>query len=266
MTSAVSAQIDWIGWLRRWDAQQSFYLTTREQRFSVMLDAIAAIVGAESDRAFLALDLACGPGSISQRLLARFPGAHGFALDLDPVLLAIGRGALGSCEGRLTWLDDDLNDPAWAERLAQHLEGRQLDAVLSSTALHWLAPGSLARVYRELGQLVRPGGVFLNADHMQYGSHAPTLRTLTADIKERKLAARRAASDVEDWETWWQAISAEPGLAELVKERERRMAWRDRKWTNAGLDFQKGALIDAGFREVDTIWQWLDNRVLLAVR
>ena len=266
MTSAVSAHIDWIDWMRRWDAQQSLYLTTREERFSVMLDAIAGTVAAESDAAFLALDLACGPGSISQRLLARFPGAHAFALDFDSVLLSIGRGALGSYEGRLTWLVDDLNDPAWAERLAQRLEGRQLDAVLSSTALHWLAPGSLARVYRELGQLVRPGGVFLNADHMPYGSHTPTLRTLSTDIKERKLAARRAASDVEDWETWWQAVSAEPGLAELVKERDRRMARRDRTWTNAGLDFQKGALVDAGFREVDTIWQWFDNRVLLALR
>jgi hypothetical protein len=44
------------------------------------------------------------------------------------------------------------------------------------------------------------------------------------------------------------------------------MAWRDRKWADAGVDFQVGALTDAGFREVDTIWQWLDDRGLMAVR
>jgi SAM-dependent methyltransferase len=266
VTSALSAQVDWAAWLRRWDAQQTFYLPMREERFEVMFDALEATVGSETNGAFVALDLACGPGSISQRLLARFPTAHAFAVDLDPLLLAIGQGALGTSDGRITWLDDDLNDPAWADRLAERLAGRQLDAVLSSTALHWITPGALARVYRALGQLMRPGGVFLNADHMQFGPQRPTIRALTAEIKTRRRTALRAATAVEDWEQWWQAIRAEPRLAELLAERERRMAWRDGKWTNAGLDFQIGALVDAGFREVDVIWQWLDNRVLMAVR
>jgi SAM-dependent methyltransferase len=266
LAGALDTRVDWTSWLRRWDAQQAYYTTTREQRFEVMFDALEATVGAETAGAFVALDLACGPGSISQRLLTRFPAAHALALDLDPLLLAIGQGALGSFGGRLSWLEADLNDASWADQVTTRLAGRQLDAVLSSTALHWITPGALARVYRELGQLLRPGGVFFNADHMLYGPDRPVVRALTADIKARKRAALRAASDLEDWEQWWQAVRSEPRLANLVAERERRMAWRDGKWTNASLDFQIGALKDAGFREVETIWQWLDNRVLMAVR
>src|SRR3954454_22400382 len=175
VTDTRTPQGEWAGWLRRWDAQQSLYMTTREERFEAMLDAVAATIADEHDGNIVVLDIACGPGAISQRLLARFPAASSFAVDLDPVLLAIGEGALGTVDGRLTWIADDPNDPAWAERLAEQLGGRQLDAVLSSTALHWVSPGTLGRVYRELGQLMRPGGVFLNADHMQYSPDRPTI-------------------------------------------------------------------------------------------
>jgi len=270
ITDAPTRQVDWADWLRRWDAQQSLYMTTREERFEIMLDALEATVaaspGAQDEGGIVALDLACGPGAISQRLLARFPNARTFAVDLDPVLLAIGQGALGTLDGRLTWLEENLNEPAWADRLAERLAGRQLDAVLSTTALHWLSPGTLARVYSELGQLMRPGGVFLNGDHMMYAPDRPTIREMALGMRQRRRQAVQATSAAEDWERWWQAVEAEPGLTDLFAERERRFAWRDRTWVNASLAFQIGALKDAGFREADVIWQRLDNRVLMAVR
>ena len=99
VTDTLTAQVDWADWLQRWDAQQSLHMTTREERFGTMLDALDSTVakepGAQDDGGIVALDLACGPGAISQRLLARFPNARAFAVDLDPVLLAIGQGALG---------------------------------------------------------------------------------------------------------------------------------------------------------------------------
>lgn len=265
VTETRTAQVDWAGWLRRWDAQQSLYMTTREERFAVMLDAVEGTVAADPQSDIVALDIACGPGAISQRLLERFPTARSFAVDLDPVLIAIGRGALGTVDGRLNWAEDDLNDPTWAERLAEKLNGRKLDAVLSTTALHWVSPGTLARVYRELGDLLRPGGVFLNGDHMAYAPDRPTIKGLAAATRERRRSIAPPPG-VDTWEGWWEAVAADPGLKELHTERERRFEWRDRVWANAGLDFQVGALRDAGFREIDTIWQRLDNRVLMAVR
>jgi SAM-dependent methyltransferase len=217
-------------------------------------------------RPFVALDLACGPGAIAQRLLARVPDAEVMGVDTDPVLLALGEGALGSLGGRMTWIKDDLNDPAWAERLASRLDGRPLDAVLSSTALHWPSPGTLARVYRDLGQLMRPGGVFMNADHMAFPPSVETIRTAALALKERRRVAARSQAGAEDWDAWWVALRQEPGLADLLAEREERFSWRDGVWANASLEFQKGALFVAGFREVDVVWQRLDSRVLMAIR
>ena len=40
------------------------------------------------------------------------------------------------------------------------------DAVLTATALHWLHSEPLAALYGQIAELVRDGGVFMNADHM----------------------------------------------------------------------------------------------------
>src|SRR5688572_23704492 len=102
MTLASDPTIDWADWLHRWDRQQEGYLPDREERFTAMLDVIDLQLRPD----FLALDLACGPGAIAQRLLERFPDARTIALDTDPVLLALGEGALGGMGGRLTWMKD----------------------------------------------------------------------------------------------------------------------------------------------------------------
>ena len=261
-TATPTGAIDWTTWLTRWDTQQQGYLPDREERFAIMLDVLAAQLRPD----FVALDLACGPGSISQRLLARFPQASTIALDTDPVLLALGHGALGTLNGRVTWLKDDLNDPTWIERLTEALAGRPLDAVLSSTALHWLAGDVLARVYHQLGRLMPKGSVVMNADNMPFGPHEPGFQRIATIIKEGEQRTSFQQDGVEDWEAWWRALEQEPALATLFAEREARFASRDRSWIRPGYDFQVGALREAGFQEVGTFWQRRDNRVLLAIR
>ena len=110
-----SPSIDWGMWLRRWDAQQAAYLPDREERFTAMLDVLDVLLPEE----FVALDLASGPGAISQRLLGRFPRARCVAVDFDPVLLTMGQAVLGDQGGRLRWVTADLSDPAWGEALGE---------------------------------------------------------------------------------------------------------------------------------------------------
>jgi SAM-dependent methyltransferase len=255
----VQQQIDWLDWLQRWDAQQEGYVPEREARFTAMFDALAALLPAS----FVALDLACGPGSISQRLLARFPGARAIAADIDPVMLAIGRGALGTVDGRLRWIEADLASPDWLEALGE----TQVDAVLSTTALHWVTPEPLARLYRDLGRLLRPGGLFLNGDNMDFSPALPTFARLSQRVREEQWTdAAFAARGIETSEQWWDALALEPALALLLTERTRRFAGKQRQDSPPGFDVHVAALCDAGFREVGTIWQVLSNRVLLAVR
>lgn len=250
--------IDWAAWLRRWDAQQTAYLPDREERFTAMLDVLGTLLPEE----FVALDLACGPGAISQRLLDRFPRARSVAVDLDPVLLAMGEGVLGDADGRLRWVTADLADPGWVAALGE----TSFDAVLSTTALHWLPVEPLVRLYRQLGDLVREGGVVLNGDNLDFAPHEDALRLLSEAMTERQRAAAFDAGGAEDWDAWWSALEREPGLESLFILRAERFFGFDHGAEAPIFDVHAAALRNAGFREVGVIWQHFDNRVLLGVR
>jgi SAM-dependent methyltransferase len=191
---------------------------------------------------------------------------------------------LGTQDGRLRWVEADLRDPAWIDQLGEE----RVDAVLSTTALHWLDTGSLARVYRQLGSLVRPGGVVLNGDHMKFPPHLPSFRALAGWIAERQRAEAFDARGADDWRGWWSAFAQQPGMGPLVEERERRFARGsgqrhgtgaadagdaeevvgavDEEETSPIGEVHEAALRDAGFREVGLIWRQPDDGVLLAVR
>lgn len=268
------APVTMSDWYHRWEAQQSAYVFHREERFAAMLDALEGTLGSD----FIALDLGCGPGALARRIADRFPRTRVLAVDLDPVLLAIADAAHGNAGGRIRWVQANLGDPAWPAALADlGVEG--VDAALSTTAIHWLRTGAIADLYRQLARLVRPGGIVLNGDHMQYAPVLPTFRRLAEDWRARQLEAGRAAGS-DTWEQWWLGVRADPQFSQLLEERDRLYAWRPREREAAigsssaegaevvhtGIDLHMAALREAGFREVDTVWQRLDNRVVLAVR
>lgn len=249
--------IDWGDWLRRWDRQQTRYLPFREERFNAMFDAVDALLPPD----FVALDLGCGPGSLSQRLLERFPQARVIAVDQDPLLLAMGQGALGDIDGRLRWIDANLRELSWRQRIGV----ASVDVALSTTALHWLPPDQLVRLYTELGTLIRPDGLFLDGDHMAYAPGMESFARVRDMVSKR--AERAAEQDgAESWRGWWDAITREPALADLVAERERRLPESAHGDFELTYDLHAAALGNAGFRSVGVLWQRLDDRVLLAVR
>jgi SAM-dependent methyltransferase len=259
VSTEIQPGTDWLGWLQRWDAQQEGYVPERESRFTAMFDVLAELLPAS----FVALDIACGPGSISQRLLARFPAAQVIAIDIDPVMLAIGRGALGTAGGRLRWIEADLATSEWLDALGDV----QVDAALSSTALHWLGLEPLTRLYHDLGRVLRAGGVVLNADHLSYGPALPTFERLSRRALDDQWSdASFAARGIETAEQWWDSLAGEPAFAPLLTARAERFAGKRRQQSSPGFDAHVTALRDAGFREIGTIWQVLSDRVLLAVR
>ncbi|EPJ43524.1 MAG: hypothetical protein OFPII_41140 [Osedax symbiont Rs1] len=269
-TKTLAKEINWQHWMERWDTQQSYHLPMREERFNIMLDSVAALCPADS----VVLDLACGPGSISQRLLAQLPDARSIAVDYDPVLLKLGQQTLGDADGRLHWLKLDLNNPNWVTQIQAtlaHLGRSHLDAVLSSTALHWLTTPRLIEVYRELALLTRPGGLLLNADHMAFPPTLPSFRNLAEQARAKSKLKIDNQGSSEDFQQWWTAIetqwlSEDPTLQPLFDEHHAHYEVRDRRYGKALAALHLSALADAGFIEADTIWQRYDNRVVLAVR
>ncbi len=271
-------ETDWGEWLRRWEAQQGHHMPRREERFQVIIAGLRARSG---DRPRV-LDLGCGPGSLAVRILAALPGAEVVAIDRDPVLLRLGREALGGRPG-LSFADADLGDPRLREL------GAGFDAAVSTTALHWLDLTALRELYRNLAAMLRPGAILLNGDR-QHASAGSELEELCTEVRraadaeldrggghassgstpgpEGGAAPPTPAAGVaaETWETWWGAVEEEPAFAVAVEERRLRHHDHPHRSDPPTLRDHEEALRAAGFREVGSLWQHWDDRVLAAIR
>ncbi|MFJ7942438.1 class I SAM-dependent methyltransferase [Streptomyces sp. NPDC096354] len=249
-----AAGTDWQAWQQSWDRQQEWYLPDREERFRVMLDMVEAVVGPEPR----VLDLACGTGSITDRLLKRFPEATSTGVDLDPALLAIARGSFAGDE-RATFVTADLKDPEWVERLPHDT----YDAVLTATALHWLHSEPLTTLYGQLAGLVRDGGVFMNADRM--------IDTATPRINAAESAYRHAAMDrakaagALDWADWWALAAEDPVLAAPTAERYK-IYGEHADGDMPSARWHAETLRAAGFGEARTVWASPSDSLVLAVK
>ncbi|MER7586195.1 class I SAM-dependent methyltransferase [Micromonospora sp. NPDC127501] len=242
--------------LELWNDQQSAYVAHRDLRF----DAMADVLRLHCPDDLTILDLACGPGAISDRMLAQFPRATAVAVDYDPILLEIARRALDRYAARVEVHDVDLVADGWEEALT----GRRVDAVLTSTALHWLAPEELLRVYTTVALLLPAGGVLLNADHLRYDESARTLRDI-AGRHDTQVQQETFAAGALTYSAWYAEAARHPELAGLAAQRERRFADRPPQ-APASLAFHLAALRTAGFAEVGTVWQYLDDYVVFARR
>jgi len=260
MITPGTAELDYGSWLSRWDAQQATYIADREGRFEVLFDALEAALGGPPATV---VDLGCGPGSLGVRLLDRFGAARVIGVDVDPVLLTLGRGAYGDRE-RLTFVTADLRDPGWLERLGVD----QVDAATSSTALHWLGPEAVGRLYADLARLVRPGGVFLDADHVRLGPADATAAAVARRMTDLELARRPAAAApaAESWDEWWRAVRAEPGLAAQVAARDRLDHGERHGRHELSDEDHRRVLRDVGFAATDVVWRRGADRVLAAFR
>jgi len=249
-------------WIARWDRQQEVYLADREDRFAALIDAAEAGTGRPDP---LVLELGCGPGSLAVRLLARIPAATVIAVDADPVTLALGRAAYAGVPA-LRFLDLDLRAPGWEAELGLEA-GQRFDAVVSTTALHWLSAAELRALYQVLAGLLRTGGLFLDGDHLRLDeTENPVLARLDRVLEEAE-GQRRYPEGYpgEDWQHWWQAVTADPALAAAAAERDRR-ALHHHGPEGTQLAAHVEALRAAGFAETGTLWQRGANRILAAVR
>ncbi|MFD7662213.1 class I SAM-dependent methyltransferase [Streptomyces sp. NPDC059788] len=245
---------DWQGWQDSWDRQQEWYMPDREERFRVMLDMVEALVGTEPR----VLDLACGTGSISDRLLKRFPKARSVGVDLDPALLAIAEGYFRG-DDRVTFVRADLKDPRWTEALPHD----SYDAVLTATALHWMHTGPLRGLYGQLGGLVREGGVFMNADHMPDGD-TPRIDAAERALRHARQEEAKAAGAL-DWRDWWDRAAADPVLAAPTAERFE-IYGEHADGDTPSQTWHCEVLRESGFGEARAVWRSPSDALVLALK
>ncbi len=242
-------EFEWSEWISRWEAMQARYLPGRAERFAVMIAVIRATLPAVQR----IVDLGCGPGSLMRHVLEAFPQAQVTGIDLDPRLLLLGKAQLAEFGDRAQLILDDLREPRWSAQVLT-----PADAVVSATALHWLAPDRLAALYDQVARVLRPGGIFLNADHV--GSDFPPIQAMWG--RQREAARAQGATPADDWTSFWQAYNARLGISAQAAPRGMQGG------VEAGLPlaWQFHSLKTSGFQAVDCFWRSDGDAVYGGVR
>ena len=247
--------INYDEFLSSWELQQSALIEMREERFSFMMDVIEE-THPEVNRI---LDAGCGPASFTVRLARRFKDARIYSIDYDPVLLALAKSNASIYGSRVKILEYDLKGNAWAKDLAD--EG--FDAIVSTTALHWIPRNNLSNVYENFYKLLKDGGIFMDGDHFRSNSDSVYLHEMYSKIRNKISALNISREKAMNWEEWWEYILNSGVFREELMERSKRYLSGSHD-QNVSLEEHIDILKHAGFSSTGVIWQYLDNRVLFS--
>jgi SAM-dependent methyltransferase len=165
------------------------------------------------------LDLGTGDGRLLARLQRERPHFRGVGLDVSKLMLNAARARFEG-EEQIELVEHDMINPL--PKLGR------FDAVVSSMAIHHLEHDRKRELYAEVFEVLEPGGVFANFEHVA----SPTQRLHIA---------------------FFAAIS-EPLEHEDPSDRLLDVAT------------QLAYLWEAGFTDVDCYWKWLEMALLIGVK
>jgi SAM-dependent methyltransferase len=111
------------------------------------------------------LDLGCGDGILGRTVLGDYPQAAGVFLDFSEYMIDAARQKAGN--RKATFVVQSFAETSWT----QSIEGQgPFDLIVSGLAIHHLVDQRKRELYQELFDLLAPGGLFLNLEHVALGS------------------------------------------------------------------------------------------------
>ena len=209
---------------------------------------LVAHVPAEPDEAFLAVEIGCGTGWLSEAVVTTFPRARVRALDGSPEMLRLAGERLAHHAERVELRRFTLEDPDWPGAI-----GKQVRCFLSSLVLHHLDASGKQALFRQVHERLAPGGGLLVADLVAPASELGrryAARAWADEVHARSLAltgnedAARAFAEMEwNWFDYPDPIDMPSPLAD-----------------------QLGWLHAAGYTGVDVPWARAGHAVICAYR
>jgi tRNA (cmo5U34)-methyltransferase len=195
------------------------YLRERES-IPHRVDALGVLCELLPERVERVLDLGTGDGVILALVLSTRPGATGVGLDFGDEMLRRARERFAG-DARVAIDRHDLDEPLPAAL-------GTFDLVVSSFAIHHCPPARQHDLYGEVFEILRPGGRFVNAEHVASPS---------VELHQEFLTALGVAPEQDDPSN--QLVAVEQHLT----------------WLNAH-----------GFENSECFWKWRELAVVAGTR
>lgn len=141
------------------------------------IDMMLRVVAARSVPVERFVDLGCGSGVLARAVLAHYPKAAAVLVDFSEPMLAEARTALATHRPPPQFVRADLAGPAWRDAVQL---AAPFDLVVSGYAIHHLQDVRKRALYREIHDLLAPGGFFLNVEHV--ASSTPWVEQVANDL------------------------------------------------------------------------------------
>jgi len=201
------------------------------------------------DTAIAVADLGAGFGAISDQILNRYPKSAVTCIDGSAEMMGLARERLAKYGARVRFHLADLAHPSWRDGLAA-----PFDAAVSGLAIHHLTDERKRELYREVRDLLRPGGLFLNNDIVAAPAALKArFETITLNVIQEQDRARRGV-----------ARSIDQIQAEMHEQL--RLSGGQHHSHIAPLAAQLAWLAEAGFKSIDCYWKYLDFAVFGGAR
>jgi tRNA (cmo5U34)-methyltransferase len=114
-------------------------------------------------------DLGAGDGGFAALVMDAHPESTCVLVDFSEPMFAAAEARLGDRRDRWELVNADLATSAWLDRLSRN---DRFDAIVSRLCIHHLPDERKRELYEEAFQLLAPGGLFLNWDHVAIGGLA----------------------------------------------------------------------------------------------
>lgn len=210
------------------------FVPRRREQLAVVCDLLTGLPRPD------VLELGCGDGRLTERMLDRLPDVRVTAVDASAEMLRLARIRLAAFAGRVA-----------LRRVGMEDEGALGDgphgAVVTSLAVHHLDDAAKQSLYRSVFASLAPGGVFVMADLVSPAGAAPLA-----------LAAGR----------WDAEVRAEnpDAVAPFESARWNTFRFPDPVDRPSSVGEHLRWLVQAGFTDVDACWLYAGHAVLYARR
>lgn len=203
-------------------------------RYDEMLEVITRCVPITTRRI---LELGCGTGELSLKILQRFPEVQVIALDYSPRMLEFAANKVTASGYQQRWTGIEADFGEWAEHPEKVDIGSEFDVCVSSLAIHHLHDEMKFKLFQRIVKSLSPNGYFWNADPI-----LPESSTL-AEVYE---AAR------EEWVTQ-QGTTLTEVRTKVGTSTTQGYSSQDQLAT---LDAQLNMLITSGLKTVAAPWKY----------
>ncbi|MCA0453595.1 MAG: class I SAM-dependent methyltransferase [Chloroflexi bacterium] len=132
------------------------------------LDVMMRIIRAARPELTTFLDIGCGDGILGHTILAHYPDATGVLLDFSEPMIEAARRKLAPNRNQLQFITQDYGEPEWTASVQTYAP---FDAIVSGFSIHHQPDDRKQSIYQEIFSLLKPGGVFINIEHVEPESH-----------------------------------------------------------------------------------------------